>query len=70
MSDTSNAVLPNLSCESHSGTSWPIDAHMCSSGFIFLPVMPNGMVLGEWLCTTDMTSGRASYIAPWMKRSR
>ena len=57
---TSSAVSPNLSCESQIGTSWPILAHMCSSGWSFLPVTPNGITLGEWLCTTECTSGRAS----------
>ena len=31
---------------------------------------PNGITLSLWLCTTDQTSGRASYSAPWMNRSR
>ena len=60
MSLTRSAVSPNLSWESQTGTSWPIEAHMCSSGFSFLLVTPNGIVLGEWLCTTACTSGRAS----------
>ena len=33
---TRSAVSPNLSCESQIGTSWPILAHMCSSGWSLL----------------------------------
>jgi hypothetical protein len=44
---TSSAVSPKPSCESHSGTSWPIEAHICCTGFSGLPVTPNGIVLGE-----------------------
>ena len=57
---TSNAVSPNLSCESQTGTLCPILAHMCKSGLSLLLVMPNGITLGEWLCTTEWMSGRAS----------
>ena len=57
---TRSAVSPNLSCESQVGTSWPILAHMCRSGLSLRSVMPNGITLGLWLCTTECTSGRAS----------
>ena len=33
-------------------------------------VTENGMTVGEWLCTTAMTSGRALKASPWMNRSR
>ncbi len=60
MSLTKSVVSPNLSRESQTGTSWPKLAHICNSGLSFLPVTPNGITLGEWLCTTACTSGRAS----------
>ena len=60
MFSTSSAVSPKWSWESQTGTSWPIDAPMWKIGLIFLPVTPNGMTLSLWLCTTDITSGRAS----------
>ena len=44
---TSSAVSPNLSCESQTGTSWPILAHMCKSGLSFCVVTLNGITLGE-----------------------
>ena len=36
----------------------------------FWAVTPNGITLGEWLCTTECTSARSSKMPPWMKRSR
>ena len=40
------------------------------TGSQLVAAMPNGSVSSACACTTAMTSGRASKIAAWMKRSR
>ena len=41
------------------------------TGRSFVPLaMPNGRMSSACACTTALTSGRASKIAAWMKRSR
>ena len=40
-------MSPNLSWQSHTGTSCPIFAHMCRSGLSFVAVTLNGITLGE-----------------------
>jgi hypothetical protein len=43
---TSRFVSPNVVRESQTGTSVPIDAHMCMIGRSGVPVTPNGITPG------------------------
>ena len=69
MLTTSRLVSPNRSRMSQTGMSAPIAAPTWMIGLSFTPVTPKGMTACEWLWTTELTSGRFSKIAPWMKRS-
>ncbi len=49
MEVTSRLVSPNEARESQTGTSGPIDAHMCMIGRSGTPVTPKGITPGLWL---------------------
>ena len=55
---------------SHTGTLPPMKLPEWITGSSGVATRPNGSVSSAWACTTAVTSGRASKIAAWMKRSR
>ena len=58
-SPTSMSVAPNFSRMSNTGTPAAIKAALWNIACMVTPTSPNGTTDGEWLCTTDMISGRA-----------
>ena len=69
---TSRLVSPNLSAMSHTGTLFELmKLPEWITGLSGVPdAMPNGRMSSACACTTELTSGYASMIAAWMKRSR
>jgi hypothetical protein len=55
----SMSVAPNFSRMSNTGTPSAMKAALWNIARIATPTSPNGITDGEWLCTTDMMSGRA-----------
>ena len=51
-------VSPKVSRISKVGTLLPKKPLIWQIGRRRAPVTPNGMMAGEWLCTTELTSGR------------
>ena len=66
---TRRSVSPNSCRTSQTGISAPMLPATCRTGRIGVPVIPNGMSERAWLWHTDITSGRALYVDPWMGRS-
>ena len=56
---TSSPCVRQQSRISHIGTSSHMNEAMCEIAFNGSPVTLNGIMVGEWLCTTALTSGRA-----------
>ena len=67
---TSRLVSPNFFRISHTGTLPPMKLPEWITGCSGSLTRPNGSVSSACACTTAVTSGRASKIAAWMKRSR
>ncbi len=56
---TSMSVAPNFSRMSNTGTPAARKAALWNIACIGTSTRPKGTTEGEWLCTTDMMSGRA-----------